>query len=274
MQHLDTSGHEPLSHLQDDLIGAIRDAQQAIAALKAAEPERHEAPRAAVRDRLYALWMLLLEPLMRVAAGWSDSGPFEDLIRTRTRRDALEALAMGMFLNIIEALPLLTIDPEKNVLALMKTIARRGVSKENKDIYQRTPRKPTGKGPDVPAVSGTRDASMAPLHETARGPIGVFDGETGEQVEAVDPSSLDIEEQLLEACYNQECLEALREWIGTLSRENVLILKARWFADAPVPYKDIIQMLGAGWTAAAARKRLDRLRDAAAEWLRERGLLE
>lgn len=238
MQHLDTSGHEPLSHLQDDLIRAIRDAQQAIAALKAAEPERHEALRAVVRECLSVLWILLAEPLMRVAAGWTESGQFEELIGTRTRREAREALAMGMFLNIIEALPTMSIDPTRNVVSYLQTIARRGIFKENKQIYQSTPRQPI------------------------------------EQVDLPDPASLEIEEQLLRACHHQQCWDALREWMDTLSHENLLIFKSRWFVEPPVPYEDIAQLIGAGWTAAAARRRLSRMLGAAARWLRERGLLE
>jgi hypothetical protein len=274
MQHLDTSGHEPLSHLQDDLIRAIRDAQQAIAALNAAEPERYEALGAAVRECLYVLWMLLAEPLLRVAAGWTDSGQFEELMGTRTRGDALEALAMGMFVNIIEALPRLIIDPEKNVLGLLLTIARRGISRENRQIYRDTPRKAAAKTSRPNPLPGTPDASMAPLPVSASGPMGVIDGESGEQVEPVDPESLEIEELLLRACHHQDCWNALREWMDTLSRENLLILKSRWFVDPPISYEDIAQLLGAGWTAAAARRRMSRMLDAAAQWLRERGLLE
>ncbi len=274
MQYLDSSGHEPLLHLKDDLIQAIQDVKHAMALLAAAGPDRREDLREQVRERLYVLWMLLAEPLMWVAAGWTNGGSFEDLIRVRTRRDALEALAMGMFLNIIEALPSVTIDPEKNVLGLLLTIARRGIARENRQIYQSTPRKPTNKASAPNPLPGTPDASMAPLPVSASGPMGVIDGERGEQVEPVDPASLEIEERLLRACHHQECWDALREWMGTLSRENLLILKARWFADPPVPYEDIVQMLGAGWTAAATRRRLSRLLDAAAQWLRERRLLE
>src|SRR6266545_8326009 len=100
MQHHDTSGHDPLSHLHDNLIQAIQEAKQAMVLLAAAEPDRREGLREQVRERLYVLWMLLVEPLMRVAGGWTNSGSFGDLIPTRTRRDALEALAMSMFLNI------------------------------------------------------------------------------------------------------------------------------------------------------------------------------
>ncbi len=167
MQYLDSSGHEPLLHLKDDLIQAIQDVKHAMALLAAAGPDRREDLREQVRERLYVLWMLLAEPLMWVAAGWTNGGSFEDLIRVRTRRDALEALAMGMFLNIIEALPSVTIDPEKNVLGLLLTIARRGIARENRQIYQSTPRKPTNKASAPNPLPGTPDASMAPLPVSA-----------------------------------------------------------------------------------------------------------
>jgi hypothetical protein len=274
MQHLDSSGRERLSHLNNDLIQAIQDVKYAMAMLAAADPDDHEGLREQIRESQYVLWMLLAEPLMRVAAGWTNSGSFEDLIRVRARRDALEALAMGMFLNIIEALPSVNIDPERNVLGLLLTIARRGIARENRQIYQRTPRRPTHTTQELNPLPGTRDASMAPPPLSASGPMGIIDGERGEQIEPVDPASLEIEESLLRACHHRQCWDALQEWMGTLSRENLLILKARWFADPPSPYEDIVQMLGAGWTTAAARRRLSRLLDAAAEWLREQGLLE
>src|SRR5205814_8442168 len=81
--------------------------------------------RAALRTALHAcqeeLWLLLAEPLLRVAHGWLRSGMARDMWACPTsypnREDVLRSLAMNMYLHVIDALPQVRVDPNKNLLA-------------------------------------------------------------------------------------------------------------------------------------------------------------
>src|SRR5262245_340380 len=85
------------------------------------------------------LWPLLAEPLLQVARGWLRSNMARDMLANPTSypgvEDVLVSLAQNLYLHVIDDLPRLQVDPSKNLLACLKTIARRGMVDENQHVY-------------------------------------------------------------------------------------------------------------------------------------------
>ena len=229
---------------------AVQDYQQAY---NAWEIEFNPVYRAELYQQLRmtqdSLLMLLLPPLLKVAQGWSQSGAMRDMYDNRASypayRDAMEALALSLYLHVVDALPKLKVDPERDLCACLMLIARRGIYDENRRIYSQTPRWRKGNsGPIVESLYKSR-------------PVG--DGTDYDTDELADPASHDMEAQLIALCDVQMLSMRVQEFCQHASSdEDRHILMARLQTTPPVRFTLIAEQLGPGWTAATVRKRYER----------------
>jgi len=220
--------------------------------LWASDPSRRETLRQEIQGELEQLWQLIETDLVQVARGWMRSGLLDSV--SLPRSEAVQSLAMSAFLNIIEALPHLHIDPSRNVRALLATIARRGFVREYRRMSQSLPAQP---------------------QYTALGEPGsaTFTIQSNSELEAVVDPQEDFEEQLMRRHHAQTTIAAIRDvWENTLTDIDAFIVKHRVECDPPVLFDTMAQQLGPGWTASALRKRWQRLIMRTREELRKRGI--
>lgn len=274
MRHRDSDDcSTPVDH--DAVMHALYAAQDAVARCVAADLAQRDYLGAEVRRRYEALWHVMETTLIRDAARWTRSASYADYRRLFGHTDTLRSLAMIGFMNILEALPGLQIQPDKNVVGLLVIIARRGIRHYNWNSYKEDqPRLAQAPG-DAPATPGSADAAMWPTMEYIKTFFGVLDDTTHETMEAVDPKSLDVEERLIQAHHATLCWQQLwAYWEHALSPESLLIVRKRLLVEPPLPYAEIVTLLHDGWTVAAARKRFERAVEQGKRHLYEQGYLE
>jgi hypothetical protein len=238
------------------------------------EPER----RAALRDSLCAcqeqLWPLLAEPLLSVARSWLHGGVARDMLASPACYPSLEevmrSLAMNMYIHVLDALPQIQVDPSKNLLAYLKTIAKRGMFDEQQRIYRSGPRRPSNPADENSLAPGSRDAHMWNQHSASHGvsPSGA------DAADLPDPQSLDFENQIAALLDQRACCQAIWTFWETLGEAEQRIVLLRWNREPPVPYEDIALQLGPGWTAQTIRQRHCRLLQRTRDHLQRLGLLD
>jgi hypothetical protein len=219
------------------------------------------------------LWVLLAQPLMDVARGWVNSGAGQDMHANPasypSRQDAVISLAQNLYLHVIEALPGLRVDPNKNLLGCLLTIAQRGMSNENRKIYADDPRRHTRSASDQHPASGSSAAAMWPQERKQERVSGGEDPE-----ELADPNSHDQEDRLIREIDTHACLQQVWAfWQEVLTPDDQQIMKIRWGEDPPVAFERIADQLGPGWTAAAVRQRHHRILKRTRQYLRDEGML-
>jgi hypothetical protein len=238
------------------------------------DPER----KAAWRDelRLYndALWELLAGPLHDVARGWINSDVGQEVRATSAgphcQQDALESLSMHLYWPILDALPKLKIDREKNLLGCLMTIARRGISNENRRVYVKGPGYAHRlEGEPIPE-SGEPTAAMWPVNGNDYH-SDYFEGAEGQ----VDPTTWDLEDRLVMIIDRQRCWREVQVfWQRNLVVDDRRIITLRWRTDPPIEFNIVAQRMGPGWTAAAVRQRHARIMRRTREYLQELGLID
>lgn len=204
----------------------------------ASDPLVRASLRHKLQQELEELWNLIGSDLVKVARGWTWSNMLNSV--TFNQNEATESLAMSMFLHIIESLEKLHIDPNRNVRALLAQIARRGMYHEHRRTYrlQRA----------QPETSTMGLLSFTPV----RDPI--------KELEAVGDPNQDFEEELMRRHHAQATIAAIRDvWKNTLSDIDAFIVKCRVDSDPPIPFNEMAQQLGPGWTAVSIRQRWSRL---------------
>jgi hypothetical protein len=177
---------------------------------------------------------------------------------------------MNLYFHVVDALPQLHVDPDKNLLACLKTIARRGMFDENLRIYQDALRHSIVGAADQTAASGSRSAQMWPEHRRSD-PRMQYDLR---ESDLIDPHSVDFEDQLVAALDQRACYQAVWAFWQTLADVDEQIVQLRWNARPPVPFETIAQQFGAGWTAAAVRQRHCRILSRTRTHLQEQGLID
>lgn len=158
------------------------------------------------------------------------------------------------------------VDPSRNVRGLLITIARRDLFDQER-ISSSKRREQSRPDQALPAP-GDRDGAMWWSEHDMRG------GEHA-AAEPKDPASSDFEERLIA---NDQLRRAwphvLAYWQQTLPPEDLWLLIARWYHDPPIPFKDIAELLGAGWSEAAVKQRHHRILKRTRTYLQEQGLLD
>jgi len=240
--------------------------------------ETHAVRRATLRATLHAcqeeLWLLLAEPLLRVAHGWLRSGMAHDMwacpTSYPTREDVLRSLAMNMYLHVIDALPQLRVDPSKNLRACLKQIATCGMYDEHQRIYRDAPRRPSGQAAEQTPAPGSPAAQMwaDPQHSTA--PLHADQ----DAAEALDPQSIGFEDQLARLLDQRTCCQAIWAFWETLAPVDQRIVLLRWNREPPIQYESIAQQLGPDWNTAAVRQRHCRIISRTREHLQKLGLID
>lgn len=223
------------------------------------EAETDAARRAELRAALHAcqeaLWPLLAEPLVRVAHSWLRSRMARDMWASPSsypgREDVLRSLAMNMYLHVVDALPQLRIDPEKNLLACLKKIATWGMFDEHQRIYGDAKRQPGGQA----NAAGEQSVRMWPARTGGIPPTHSDD----EAAKLQDPRSVDFEDQLAALLDRQACCQAIWDFWETLTPADQRIVVLRWRRTPALPYETIAQQLGSTWTAATVRQRYHRV---------------
>lgn len=231
-------------------------------------PEREE-----LRQELHhiqgKLWTLLEEPLMQVAKGWIKSAVVKEILPvsgTDTHQSVLNSVAMSLYIHVLDALPKLKLDPQKNLLACLMLIVRRRL------IDQMEPRPPQSDPPDTPEhpISGTSESAMW-LKQVIQTSFVPQDSVQGEYI---DPQSQDAEEQQIDTIYQQQMWhEVLLFWRSTLAPEDWKIMQ-RWGLDPPTPFRTIAEALGPGWNESMVRQRHHRIMRRTRKYLHDRGLLD
>jgi len=240
--------------------------------------ETHAARRAALRTTLHAcqeeLWLLLAEPLLRVAHGWLRSGMARDMWACPTsypnREDVLRSLAMNMYLHVIDALPQLQVDPNKNLLACLKKIATWGMFDEHQRIYRDAPGQSGGQAAEPMPAPGSPAAQMW----TARTRSDTHRHDGQDASELADPHSVDFEDQLAALLDQRACCQAIWAFWETLATVDQRIVLLRWNRQPPVPYETIAQQLGPDLTAATVRQRHCRIMSRTRSHLQKLGLID
>jgi len=214
------------------------------------EPQR-QIMRDAHKLYLEQLWVALEPYLRRVAYNWLRSNLAPDV----------DSLTQSMFSYVIEALPRLRLNPEKNPISYLMTIAWRGCYDEYGRYYdvRRVRRRPS----DQLDEEGDEEAEGSKgLRFNEELPVQLAD----QQAELADR----VIDQLAETTV----LQAVRVYWHTLAVDNQRIMEWRSFVDPPRSFKEIAADLGPGWTEAAARKRYSRVMEATRDHLKKHGLLE
>ena len=215
---------------QEELTQAIHNAQLAMALAKAYPDDAQIAE--VVREALYVLFSLVFAPLKEVAKGWTRGHLYKDARSSQvlddrrhaahdaTHNEALDIVARQAFLYVVEKLHTIKVDPEQNVVNLIKTIASRGISAEHKRMNRNDISPPID-----PSLS------MAPLKQAHR--FGVY-SETGELLEPADPESLDYEPLFFRRIVGEECVAAVLCWLRTIPPEHAYIFQARFLLPEPI----------------------------------------
>lgn len=234
--------------------------------------------RAALRDALHRcqedLWPLLAAPLLIVARGWLRSGMAQDMCASPTSYPDVEnvlcSLAMNLYIHIVDALPQLQVDRDKNLLACLKLIARRGMFDENLRIYRAVPRQSNARATEQTIAPGTRSAQMWPEHRRSNAHMR----DNLHEAEPVDPDTVDFESQLVTALDQRTCCQAVWTFWQTLAGEDQQIVQLRWNHEPSVPFETIAQQFGPGWTAGTVRQRHCRILQRTRTHLQELGLID
>jgi len=240
-------------------------AAERIAPLDAEQAAYKQVVQGEMAAAIDALYYALAPDLHRLAKGWVKSQQFQHIAATSDFAKAVETLALSAFSAIVEALPLLKVDPERNVRGLLITIARRDLFDQEK-IYSSN-RREQSRGQQVPAT-GERDSAMWWSAHEMRG------GEHA-AAEPKDPASGDFEERILADDQLRSLWPHVLEcWQQTLPSEDLWLIIMRWFHDPPLPFKEIAELLGAGWSEAAVKQRHYRILRRTKTYLQAQGLLD
>lgn len=215
--------------------------------------------REGMRRCLELLWADLEQPLRSIAGKWRRSGLMREIESqpevAEGEEDARGVLAKHAFFYIVDQLDGLQLQPERNPIGYLVTIAWRGLTGDERDIYSAQPRRGANRYQLVPLPEQRDDGDEHSRHE---------------QIAAEE----NLEAQLAEHLDTADCRRLIEEfWEQSLSALDRQILRDRWMNSPPRSFEAIADRLGDGWTTAAVRKRHQRALTRTREYLRQRGWL-
>lgn len=251
---------------RDPLIDAVRDCQELMrrwraaaeqcetfhrslgAAVDSSAREQHDRDllerdrlREQVRQMHQQIYILLLPDLLGIARGWANSVAGKEL--GADGDDPLHSLATTLYLEIMEALPQLNIDPNKNVRGLLLSVVRRRL------------------------VERYRKLRAAPPTLSLNYGAGA---EGDDPLDLADPHGEDLQEQLLDIFERKDLAEAIWSyWHATCSDRDLRILQ-RYQHNPPPTFREIAEEFGPGWTEEAVRMRHHRIIKRTRVYLQER----
>ncbi len=215
--------------------------------------EQHRKELRAVVEMLWPRLQVIVQPLAQRWARWY----LVDLGGSRGWSDAVDSVNANMCLDLIDELPGLSIQRDKRIDALLRTIAQRRIIDEYRSTlrrkgYQRSSDDSAAQARDHPQTTYLDD----------------------ELINAIpDELSSTITTQVHESMHLQQCWEAVSAFLDArLSPKERVIFRER-LRDPPTSHRDIAVILGEPWTESSTRKRFSRLIEEAREHLRSLGLL-
>jgi hypothetical protein len=217
-------------------------------------------------ELINALYYALEPDLLTLAKGWMRSMQFRDFASTRSYQEALSTLAKSAFGAIVDAIPTLRIDPERNVRKLLITISRRDLYDQEHKIYNSNHRLSPKKESQV--QSGELAAAMWQSTAEQSDTENIYS-------DIKDENSTDFEEKLLQQDWVDTIWPVVEGfWQQRLSPDDRWLIQLRWFQTPPVPFKDIAQQLGPGWTEAALKQRHHRILRKTFQYLQSQNLVD
>lgn len=234
---------EPTNDMSDDLLDAVI-LFQTLHAQWALEDDtaRRAAASAACQAAAERVFALLEPSLEGVARRWMGSGLAPDI----------QSMKLNLLTAIFLQLPRLRIDPERNLRALLLTVARYGVY----DLYR---------------------ADMDAADRRSRAVSDLWSGGATSRLRQrllADAAACDdrLEDTLVERLDQRHLLEVIQLfWERALGTTDLRIVAMRL---RDQPFRTIARALGAGWTEEAARQRYHRIICRTRHHLHAIGLLE
>jgi hypothetical protein len=238
------------------LIHKYQDAYHALA--DARSLRQQEGLNKRIVNCLEEIYRILHEPLRREARSWQRSRSFHefvDSIADHERYDlAIDRFAMQLFLHILEDLHTIRIDPTRDLIGLCVTIARRGMYREERRIFS------------VRKRAGDTIILVLPLLRVSDG----LDSPTEREFDIADDTSeaafARVIDQVSRDAQRRLLARALESITDPVDQQIVL---DRLLRPRPLPFKQIAERIGAGWTAGAVRKRYERVRKQLLRFLRD-----
>lgn len=225
---------------------------------------QHPIQRAQVKHALERLWPLLEQALAPVARSWSNA------YRQRAPgamnfSEAATELTVSLCLEMVDTIPRLTFEPQRNPAPLLRTIARR----RSMDEYRRWTRAtdPGERAPPTPPPDSDAQRT-ARIRE-----LSLDDTILSALAEAANHSGSAFEAALIEQIDRRALFSKIAQyWNRELSADDWLLVQERYIKDPPTPYDELIIRLGAEWSSARARKRLSRILERTAAFLQNSGI--
>lgn len=200
---------------------------------------------------LTALYRLIYQDIERQSAYWLSR--FSNLNTTgeRTWKCAVQDLTSIIFADMIEDLLKVELDPTRNAYGLLMTMAHHALY----DLNQRTQDR-RQKPAMEPLQPGDQEASMAPTQTHAVQALHYDDD--GALLDVLDQES-EFTDRVLERERLRECWPIVQNVLRSVEEVDRQIFALRVEHDPPVPFKQIAQEFGPGWTEAAVKQRFYRI---------------
>lgn len=215
-----------------------------------------------VRQAINRLWPLLEQTLAIVARSWS-AAYRQRTPGTLSYAEATADLSTILCMDILDTLPRLSFEPDRNPAPFLRTIARRRAV----DEYRRWSRATDAGERAPPSFNANGEQRTARVRE-----ISLDDTLLSALAEASNLAGGAFEAALIEQIDRHALLTQIAQyWNRELTHEDWLLVYERHIKDPPTPYEELIAHLGAGWSNARARKRLSRILERTAHFLEQLG---
>ena len=228
----------------------VRDALTYQRLRRAAQQQADEATRLRLSAEAMAaaevIWQQLRDDLCKRAGRWL-GGPLGEETHQRGA-EARASIAMSMFLDVLNWLDRMEIDPARNLRAMLLTEAYFRTIDSYRKVYT------TPNGTLTLTISEGEDAYRE-QHTVA---LGVYHEANG-LVEPVDPTSLEHEERMISRVDSRVYAQLIQQFIAeNLTPSQQFVIEQRLFKQPPTHYDQIARLLGSGWTAEASRQAYSR----------------
>lgn len=218
--------------------------------------EQREDLRAHLRAQIELLWPHLQRIVWPLTWSWVYRYTTE-FAGSRGRADVLDSISTSMCMHLLDELAMRPLSAERNLRSFLKQIATHRMIDEQRHQQRHAPDRPAG-----PRLAPDAPGSQLPL---------TIDDET------ICRYSLELTQEVTAAVdtaiFHQQCWEAIRAyWSYRLKPEECVIIRER-LRDPATPHDSIGALLEPRWSAAAVRKRFQRVIEDTRAHLRELGLL-
>jgi DNA-directed RNA polymerase specialized sigma24 family protein len=218
--------------------------------------EQREELRSRLRAQIELLWPRLQEIVWPLTWGWVYRYTVE-FEGSRGQADVRESIGTSMCMHLLDDLATRSLNPDARLHAVLRRIATHRMIDEQRYTQRHAPSRPAS-------------ARHSPQPASARAPVAIDDESVGRYSLTL---THEVTPQVDTAIFHAQCWEAIRAyWSYRLKPDERLIIQER-LRDPATPHEQIGAMLAPPWSAAAVRKRFQRVIDDTRAHLRELGLL-